>query len=900
MKKNRFSRLISSALAIVTCVSFGMSANACKPKTKKDAIVLMSEELSGLFNPFYATAGADHNVIGLTQIGMLSTEYVKDSNYGPYGTAQMVAGDDYACVVKAYSVDTSDPNETVYTFVLKNGLKFSDGKPLTMNDVMFNIYEYLDPVYTGSSTMYSIKIKGLSKYRTQSDTEGDESELNNTAAGLAFERRQELIDVYTDDHFNKSDTGGTYSYEATREDIVKFINSSDYEPSPGYTGAFQDKADIDYKKQLIKDYDYVCETFKKEIESDFRATKEAYDLTKSPYKEHPEFKNDIFKFFFYLGYIKPVYKDDHGREDLTNIVKFEEGYKSYLERYNTEEKAINFVVKDKLTYNLNEVLTAWSTAGTVLTKYTGDARSYIMQDREKIYNNIEGVVSLGHTGNTDKVKAESWSKGADGKIVKTSEEYKVATSHNADGTPANPNEYDVLRITVDGVDPKAIYNFGFTVAPAHYYTASSEKPYGEEIDIANNKFGVRYADAEFQGNVIQSQKHVEVPVGAGPYVATDSSNKDNPSGSEFVKANTVFYKANKHFMFPVKAEKVQLLVVSSANAIDKLEKGEVDYVTPQLTTDNSERLDAMESKGFKNLSTMQLGYGYIGINAGKVPDVNARRAIMAAMQTSLAKGYYKTNTCKNIDWPMSMVNWAYPYDSNNNSLPNGHDYLQWLGDADAKNKIKSYTEAITNSEINPETFQLKLTIAGASITEHPTYQVFKHAQELLKECGWKKVEIVADSQALTKLATGSLQVWAAAWGSTIDPDMYQVYHKDSTATSVYAWGYREIKTGSDDIYGYEKSIIMGDGVKDESDGKNYNLSEYIDLARETLDMNRRKELYKKAMDLVLRLAIEMPVYQRDNLYAYNSNTVKGFVESNADLNPYTSPIDKIWELELVK
>ena len=153
-----------------------------------------------------------------------------------------------------------------------------------------------------------------------------------------------------------------------------------------------------------------------------------------------------------------------------------------------------------------------------------------------------------------------------------------------------------------------------------------------------------------------------------------------------------------------------------------------------------------------------------------------------------------------------------------------------------------------------------------------------------------QVEIKADSQALTKLATGSLEVWAAAWGSTIDPDMYQVYHKDSTATSVYAWGYREIKN---DPSSYEYNLIAGDGL---GDGKG-SLSDIIDAARNTLDQNNRKQLYQEAMNLVLELAVEMPVYQRQTMYAYNSKTVKGF---NTTVNPYSSPLEKIWELELVK
>jgi peptide/nickel transport system substrate-binding protein len=156
------------------------------------------------------------------------------------------------------------------------------------------------------------------------------------------------------------------------------------------------------------------------------------------------------------------------------------------------------------------------------------------------------------------------------------------------------------------------------------------------------------------------------------------------------------------------------------------------------------------------------------------------------------------------------------------------------------------------------------------------------AQELLNSLGWQ-VEIKADSRALTKLATGSLSVWAAAWGSTIDPDMYQVYHKNSTATSVYAWGYREIKADTT-TYSEEYEIIN-------------ELSDLIDEARSTNDKATRTNLYEQAMSKVLDLAVELPVYQRKNLYAYNSSRVTGFPET---VNEYSSPLERVWELKLVK
>ena len=51
-----------------------------------------------------------------------------------------------------------------------------------------------------------------------------------------------------------------------------------------------------------------------------------------------------------------------------------------------------------------------------------------------------------------------------------------------------------------------------------------------------------------------------------------------------------------------------------------------------------------------------------------------------------------------------------------------------------------------------------------------------------------------DPDALSKLNNGELAVWAAAWSTTIDPDMYQTYHIKSTATSTKNWGYDAFKS----------------------------------------------------------------------------------------------------------
>ena len=50
------------------------------------------------------------------------------------------------------------------------------------------------------------------------------------------------------------------------------------------------------------------------------------------------------------------------------------------------------------------------------------------------------------------------------------------------------------------------------------------------------------------------------------------------------------------------------------------------------------------------------------------------------------------------------------------------------------------------------------------------------------------------------------------------------------------------------------------------------------------------------MGYVLDLAVELPVYQRDVLYAYNAKVIDP--ESlPSEINPYSSPLDRIWELK---
>ena len=850
-------KIISLILCLAMCVGTMSAFTGCKDK-KADAFVVMTDQLDGLFNPFFSTSASDGTIVSMTQIGMLGSNYVN-------GEVEVAYGDDEAVVVKDYDIK-EESDTTTYTFVLKNGIKFSDGKPLTMNDVLFNYYVYLDPVYTGSSTLYSTDILGLSEYRTQTvGSASDDSDdlIASQATSRANARLNELINLFNSEL--KGSATKEVNYDAMKAAILA------YNVSSGYKTAISNDASSVTSQNLLEDYDYALKLFKEELESDYESAQESY--TDEPYKGFKEFDDEVFCFMFAENYVEVEYaKDSDNKIDRTKIEKLTA---SYPDSIKTKEDAIDYVFKDKISRELHVILQYWSTAATLRNEYTAKAKEVILHenvqgDGSLLVENISGIVSLGHT---DK---------AGSKITVNGTEYTVASSHNDDGTVTNDSEYDVLQITINGIDPKAIWNFAIPVAPAHYYGEGSKVG----LDIANNKFGVEFASFSFMTDIVQSTRNIKIPMGAGAYKATDSKNSDNPSESNFYVNNVVYFKANKNFetvgegIDNPKIDKIRYQVVSSQNAIAALEKGDVHYISPSLTTDNYEKLGKLKKKGMITLSGDQLGYGYVGINSSKVTDINIRKAIMCAMNTSLALDYYRAGTASQIYWPMSMVSWAYPKGAD--ATDNGFDYPQlgtWNKDVATSNIHKYMQEAGVSA--GDSSLKITFTIAGSSLQDHPTYKVFRDVAALLNELGWE-VEVVCDTQALTKINTGSLQVWAAAWSSALDPDLYQVYHKDSTATSTLAWGYNYLKNSGTS----EELKILNE------------LSKLIDDARATNDKATRSELYKLAMEQILELAIELPVYQRSVLYAYNSKVIdKSSLPSESELNPYSSPLDRIWEIE---
>ena len=547
-------KYLSLVLCIAMCIGMVSMFSGCGGAAGTDAFVIMTEQLDGLFNPFFYTAANDGSIVGMTQIGMLGSTYEG-------GEVKVAYGDNEAVVAKDYDIVENADGTVTYTFVLKNGIKFSDGHPLTMEDVLFNYYVYLDPVYTGSNTLYSTDILGLNEYRTQTVGSGsDDSDdlIASQAANRAQARINELVNLF---HAQvKSSATKEVGYEEMKAAIQAHSVSS------GYKSAISNEPNTVTSENLLADYEYALEKFKEELGTDYLSAQESY--TDAPYNTHEEFKDEIFCFMFTEGYVQVEYAEgENGKIDRTTIKKLTPSYPAAIK---DKAAAIDYIFNDKIARELDIILYYWATGTQLQTEFAAKAKEVILHenvsaDGDLAVDSISGIVSLGHT---DK---------AGSAITVNGTEYTVASAHNADGTVTNANEYDVLQITIDGIDPKAIWNFAVTVAPQHYYGEGSKVG----VDIANNKFGVEFASFDFMSKIVQSPRNVRLPMGAGAYKVTDSQNSDTPDENNFYINNIVYFKANNNFetlgsgIHNANIEKIRYQIVSSNNAIAALENGSV-------------------------------------------------------------------------------------------------------------------------------------------------------------------------------------------------------------------------------------------------------------------------------------------------------------------------------------
>ncbi len=944
----KFIGILVIALVVCTLVTSLVACNKGKTRDpERDAFSMSIQNPDGVFNPFFSTSAYDSSIIALTQLGMLNTD--KDGN--------IVVGNSEPTVALDYSVTEYDASGqakpvgstattayTDYEFVIKNGIKFSDGSDLTIKDVLFNLYVYLDPVFTGSATIYSTDIQGLADYRTQTlgANQGSQSSAEDQYTLDASDMRNNLISFVAymgkksvDEDLGKADPdnwsqwksnpktynnedryGKKYNYyvdkinhiaELYHSELLKdwnAINMEDYKKWPGVDAPWKVFALTDMSDDLLMRRDDGGSGFPEDKNSvgpllmtsdgtyrlhEVRAQK-VYDRAMKGYEE------------FSGKSINGLSGDE--KENYIRDAMIYDVFSTAFPDYTVKQQTVDGVMTDVYNVNISSLISGsfslvvkgWATATTVLDEFIAEAK----QDRLGKLSNVPNITGIS--------------------VYRTNR----FGQKNLNGT------HDVLRIRINGVDPKAIYNFSFTVAPMKYYSSEPEikkvtddwtefnkatanmlNDKDGQIEKFNdlvNHFGLPFANSDFMNNTINSRTRVGVPIGAGAYKATNQNGEEDVSkvvgtGSNgFFNNNMIYYTRNTYFwtvgcdgsesesgLQNAKIKNVVYKVVAADQIVNALTNNNIDFGDPSATAENEEML---KNKGVATKLIDTLGYGYIGVNPRYVPSVYTRRAIMMAMNVDrdMIAGYYKGGYASKIYAPMSKVNWAYPGDK---ALPGVEwDYAsKWENNNLRSDQIKTmlvdngFTYDANNNVMYDEKgreLKYKFTIAGGS-TDHPAYNTFLNAQKILNRIGFN-IQVVTSANALSDLSAGKLEVWAAAWSSTIDPDMYQIYHKDSQASATSNWGYKEIKADQGN-YSYEYGIITA-------------LSNKIDEARKTTNQNTRKDLYKQCLTYVLNLAVEFPTYQRKDLTGYNSKVIDSS-SLPKECTPYSGLLARIWEVRYV-
>lgn len=854
--------------------------------TETRALRLSIGALDQNFNPFFSTSQNDSEIAAHTQVSLITSDENGNVAYGEdWPTAALNYSNTMLTSANAATTNSADAAYTEYSFVIKNGMKFSDGVDLTVRDVLFSFYVLLDSQYTGLSTVYSTKIVGLNAYKYQNPEASDDNPVDPNQ--------------------------GVYEAAAT----TRITNITDWLEGGGRITAGDD-ADrtLSYSgtapsEQVWKDVQTVASLFLEEITSDYTALetgwvdsyKDTYNFTAAwqPYflqeaiisvqldATGARVKGADGKYLTDLDapYATPE-SDPKGQVYADEIAEAstDEKVQAYIAANPdaTEETARNALIKAAaidMVYrnyvqvaNMKTILSAFVTGSNAYDQFVAEARSAALEGSDTKVKNISGIT-------VERLPAGTSFTGYDKKTVTYTE------------------DHDVLKIKILKVDPKAIWNFAVSICPMHYYSDQSHTAAAMAADIYSSDcedFGVEQGNYNFFNDVLRDPTKNKLPVGAGAYMASDSNGNATTDPYKFYGSdNIVHFCRNPYFetmgknLSNAKIKYINYKVTSDSMLVSALKTGELDYAKLNATPDNLTEIGQYSSLGSVTFRTG--GYGYIGINPDYVEDLEVRQAIMKSFNTASLVNYYGApgNLWEPIYYPMSMTNeWAYPSDVT--SLPDSVKYT--TDDQEILDLIidAGYTTIGSDGvrrNSNGDKLEFTFTIAGET-TDHPAYQLFNASATRLNNLGFK-ISVTTDVSALSKLAQGKLAVWAAAYSSTIDPDLYQLFHKSSNASSVKNWGYTSILKAtnpSDNLYSEYQTVLA--------------LSDKIDAARSTLSQEDRARLYKDCLDLIMDLAVEYPLYQRSDLCVYNKN----IIDANSlfpDASWLMGPIDKIWEVDYV-
>ena len=719
-----------AASSAVTSEAASTATAEASTSTGSDGTLVLSDTgFEGKFNPFFAASSADQHVIDLTFGALLGADRKGEMILnGIEGETREYNGTDYTYRGPADCVVTENADGTVdYDITLRDDITFSDGTPMTIDDVIFSLYVYLDPTYDGSATIYSTPIVGLEEYRNSM----------STLSKLIAEAGEDNTD-YT----NFTEEQQKAFWDAVNDGGVKFAQEIvDYMMDNGATDVTSAAAGWGFQLDdgaTAKDF--------------FLAIGENYDWSFSA----------------------------------------------------MEAESAGSALSDLIP----EDVYAYATTGVSV----GDA-----------VNNVAGIVKTG--------------------------------------------DYS-MTLTTSELSTTMIYQLQMAVAPLSYYGDKSL------YDYDNNSFGF------VKGDLSGVRAKTGAPMGSGMYTFNKYSD-----GVVYLDANPTYFDGAP------KIAHVNMKETQEADKVTGVQAGTIDIADPSYSLEVADQIaDINGAEGNDGpVITTRLkdfrGYGYIAlsaknVNVGGDPASEAskdlRKAIMTVIAAYRDEGIdsYYGDTATVINYPISNTSWAAPsvtddgYKIAYSTDVDGNDI--YTSDMKSEDKYAAalqaalgYFEAagytVENGQVTAAPagakMEYQVNIGASGNGDHPSFQTLTNAAAALKTIGFTLTvnDMANASDLYASYQSGAAEGWVAAWQSTNDPDMYQLYHSQG-ATNYYA-------------------------INDAD------LDELIMAARQTTDQEARKAMYKEAMEIILDWGVELPVYQRSEATIFSTERVN--IDTIAkDMTPY--------------
>lgn len=535
-----------------------------------------------------------------------------------------------------------------------------------------------------------------------------------------------------------------------------------------------------------------------------------------------------------LDWVKSIYGDPN--------------YKTYTDQYPVAKDLFAFFYAKDANYDAAAIADEAQVLSDIIAQYGDDWKTLGAN-----YGGSEGYFAGDIEGEVGRIVLKEKLAASDGTEVPNIEGIKKL------------GQYEV-EVKSKGFDASAVYTIcGIQVAPMHYY--GSEDMY----DYDNNKFGFT------RGDLSGIEAKTSQPMGAGPYKFVEYKDK------------VVYYEANENYYKGApKTKYVQLKETTDAEMIAGVGTGVIDLANPSGSKSKFDELKSYNSNGeavgdkIVAVSVDNLGYGYIGINSKTVnvggqqdseASKNLRKgfATVFAVHRDVAIDSYYGDAASVINYPISSTSWAAPQKSDpgysvayskdvdgndiyTESMVAEDKYAAALEAAVGFFKAAGYTfdEATGKFTAAPAGADLEyeIIVPADGIGDHPAFAILADTKTSLEKIGITlTINDPADTNVLwDTLDANTHEMWTAAWGSTIDPDMYQVYHSSN-----------------------------GKGLGG-TDSNSYNIADaeldrLIIEARKSPDQEFRKAVYKQALDIILDWGVEIPTYQRQNLVIFSSERV---------------------------